>query len=109
VFELYVYLGHFQGVLHPIGNLLFLAVDVVEEGFEEFGQGFTLDGFPESFHECEKEVDVVHRQQVAEVVVLLYHVQIGPREVSARLTAAPFLYWPEVLGVCLVPQFDLPE
>lgn len=58
--ELYVYLGYFQGILHPIGDLLFLAVDAVEESFEEFRQGFTLDGFPESFHEGKEEVDVVH-------------------------------------------------
>ena len=106
---MYVYLGYFQSILHPIGNLFFLAIDVVEESLEEFGQGLTLNSFPESFHEGEKEVDVMHRQQVAKVVVLLNHVQISSSEMGASLTAAALFYRSKVLSICLVSQFDLSE
>ena len=109
IVQLYVYLCQLKCILHPIRNSLLLAVDTVEEGLHELGQGFSLDGFSESAHECEQEVDVVHRQKVTEIVVLFDHVQIGSCKIGAGFTSAPFLQRAEVSGKDFVPQFDFSE
>lgn len=102
----YVDFCQLKCILHPIRNLLLLAVDAVEEGLHELGQGFSLDGFSESAHECEQEVDVVHGQKVTEIVVLFDHVQIGPCEIGAGFTSAPFLQRAVIFGEDFVPQLD---
>lgn len=74
---------------------------------EEASQILLFDGFAKPSHQFEQKVDIVDRQQVAEVIVTFNSMQVSSSKITTSLALAVRFNTPKIFAVLLIAQFDL--
>lgn len=106
VLQLYFDSSKIQSHLHPRRDLLFLRVNVIYKFpslnkylLQKLRHSLLWNRLSQVFHYFKVEVNVVNRQQVTEIVVLLNHVQIRSCVILACLALAILVQRPKVLRI----------